>query len=178
MKTVGYARESASYEKERQVEILREYTANGEIIMDERGTTQNLMKLLENEDRELGCIAVMGISLLGRNMEEFKTILDKLQKRGIDIMDLANKEHIETDNIGKYVQIIDRVKRNWTMEKKVYNGSAAISGARGGRPRIQEGAGSNKIYSLYLYGEITSKEAVRQLGISSSTFYRRLKEFN
>lgn len=178
MKTVGYARESASCSQERQIELLRDYGEDGVIVIDKRNSTDELMELLKNESMEIESISVVGIELLGRNMEEFGGVLKKLEERSIGIFDVANSEYIRPCEVMRCIGIIARVKMNWTLDKRVYNSIKAQDGAKGGRPRKKEGSDSYRIYSLYSYGEITARRAAKELGISKSTFYRRLQEIN
>lgn len=196
MQTYGYARVSSTDQnEERQLLALREAgVAAGNIFIDkqsgkdfDRPQYQRLLNQLKAGD----LLYILSIDRLGRNYEEIQRQWRHLTKEiGIDIcvidMPLLDtrpyKDLLGTFISDLFLAVLSFVAENErdNIKKRQAQGIAAAKarGVRFGRPAIEAPDGFAEVAREFRKGEIKLAEATAKTGLSKSTFYRRLREFN
>ncbi|MGZ9583831.1 recombinase family protein [Paenibacillus marinisediminis] len=162
--------------KKHEVEKIYEEKVSGKSIKNR----EQLQALLEFA-REGDVIVVESISRLARNVLEFLTIVQDLEQRGISVVSL--KELIDTSTPqGKFAMTVFgalyELERESIREKQAEGiASAQNRGVRFGRPKTEINEEFRRSYAECRAGRITAVAAMKELGISSATFYRRVSEY-
>ena len=192
--TYGYVRVSTKNQKEdRQVIALRQYgVADKRIIVEkqsgkdfQRPLYQKLMRRLRTGDT----LVVQSLDRLGR---DYKEILEQWhiisRERGVSIVVLdmpllctrENKELIDrliSDMVLQMLSFVAQTEREKIRERQRQGIEAAkAQGVRFGRPRVEMPENYPEIVARWNRGEFTAREAARMLGVSRSTFFRRVRE--
>ena len=132
---------------------------------------------------------IKSIDRLGRNyneiLEEWR-ILTKLKEADIVVIDMPLLDtRIGRDLTGTLIsdlvlQILSYVAeneyRNIKQRQKEGIIAAKLNGVKFGRPRIELPESFYAAADKWKQGELTIEQAAREAGVSSSTFYRRVKD--
>lgn len=187
----GYIRVSTKDQNEaRQCIALKEFSVPEEnIFMDKlsgkdfnRPQYRKLMRKLHQGD----LLVVKSIDRLGRNYEEILNqwrIITKEKQVDIVVLDmpLLDTRQSGRDLTGTFVadlvlQILSYVaqteRENTRQRQKEGIAAARLRGVRFGRPRKEIPANFEEIKCQYENGNISSRQAARQLGIAQDTFLR------
>lgn len=195
MKKYGYARVSAKDQNpERQLIALRESGILKKNIFLDMMSGQSFarpayIKLLRHLKKG-DMLIIKSIDRLGRNYGEILEQWRKITKEiGADIqvidMPLLNTNSMNGDLTGVFIsdlvlQILAYVaetERSFIKQRQAEGIAAAKSkGVHFGRDRKQTPKEFQKYCELWKNGEITTREAAKQLEMSHSTFYRKCKE--
>ena len=192
--TYGYVRVSTKNQKEdRQLIALRQYGVEEKRIVVEkqsgkdfeRPLYQKLMRRLRAGDT----LVVQSLDRLGR---DYKEILEQWRvinrERGVSIVVLdmpllctkENKELIDrliSDMVLQMLSFVAQTEREKIRERQRQGIEAAkAKGVRFGRPRLEMPENYPEIVARWNRGEFTAREAARMLGVSRSTFFRRVRE--
>lgn len=192
--TYGYVRVSTREQHlDRQIEALTAYKPIDRIFSDkqsgknfERSSYQELRGLVESGDE----IVIKELDRLGRNKEEIKSELEWFRKMGVTvrildvpttlidfqgqdwIRDMVNNILIEVlGAIAEQERIKIRTRQAEGIAAKRENGNWEEYG----RPKKQVDD-FERFLKLQKDGKITVDEAVKELGISRSTWYARVRE--
>lgn len=132
--------------------------------------------------REGDTLYVESISRFARNTKDLLTMVEDLNKRGIEFVSLKEKVDTRTAQ-GKFVltiwgamaemereQILERQKEGIAIAKAngVYKGRQPI--------KVDEKA-FEKVIGCWKREEITAIEAMKRLNLKPNTFYRRVKQW-
>ncbi|HAN09594.1 MAG TPA: resolvase [Clostridiales bacterium] len=179
---------STSQNEDRQMVMMREQGIDERYIyvekesgknITDRPVLQDLMSFLRPDD----VLVVESISRLSRSTKDFLYLLEKLESMKVKFVSL--KENIDTSNeVGRAIVTIiaafaqlerEQLKRRQAegiaiaKEKGVYKGRNKI---------IPDKRAFEKVYQQWKVDKsITAKDAMKILGLSPNTFYRRVKEF-
>lgn len=187
----GYIRVSTKDQNEaRQCIALKEFSVPEEnIFMDKlsgkdfnRPQYRKLMRKLHQGD----LLVVKSIDRLGRNYEEILNqwrIITKEKQVDVVVLDmpLLDTRQSGRDLTGTFVadlvlQILSYVaqteRENTRQRQKEGIAAARLRGVRFGRPRKEIPADFEEIKCQYENGNISSRQAARQLGIAQDTFLR------
>ncbi len=148
---------------------------------------QKLLKKLKKGD----LLVIKSIDRLGRNYGEILEQWRKITREiGADIevldMPLLNTSAGHDDLTGAFIsdlvlQILAYVaetERSFIRSRQREGIAAAKArGVQFGRQKNEVPQEFQRYYRLWLQGEITVRQAAKELGMSSSTFYRRCKEW-
>jgi DNA invertase Pin-like site-specific DNA recombinase len=148
------------------------------------GKSRNRPKLKEMLDnlKEGDTVVVESISRLARSTRDLFYLLDKFQEKGVDFV--SQKESFDTSNPqGKFMLTIfaavAELERDQT-EQRQKEGIAAMPVVDGKRVSAKTGRGfgrpKQEIDSIDLKDGETVVEACARLGISRSTYHRRMRE--
>ncbi len=187
----GYARVSTREQNEqRQMLALKAFgLERRRIFLDkqsgkdfERENYQRLLCKLKSGDT----LVVKSIDRLGRNYEEILEqwrIVTKEKQAAIVVLDMplldtrANRDLTGTliaDIVLQLLSYVAQTERDYIRQRQAEGIAAAkASGKRLGRPPIPLPQGYDRLYLQCEYGEMTTREAAKILGVSHSTFYRR-----
>lgn len=195
MEKYGYIRVSAKDQNpERQIIALEQYNIRKKnIFLDKmsgkdfaRPAYKKLLSRLKRGD----LLVIKSIDRLGRNYSEILEQWRKITKEigaSIHVIDmpLLNTDVTQEDLTEVFIsdlvlQILAYVaetERSFIKQRQAEGIAAAKArGIKFGCKRIEEPERFEFYYDLWKNGEISTRKAARELGISHSTFYRRCKE--
>lgn len=192
----GYVRVSSIDQNEdRQLIVMDENNVpKGNVYIDkqsgkdfERPQYKKLVKKLKGGD----LLYILSIDRLGRNYEDIQKQWRILTKDiGIDIcvidmplLDTRNGKDLMGTFIADLVlQILSFVAQNEreNIKKRQAQGIAAAKakGVKFGRPEVPTPDGFDKYIIKWKKGQITTFEILKLTGLSKSTFYRKVREYN
>ena len=179
---IGYARVStAEQHVERQQLILQELGAEKTFVdvCSGKNTDRPALKEMIAFAREGDTVVVESISRLARNTKDLLLLVENLQERGIEF--ISQKENIEsTTNTGRFILTvfgaIAELERDFILQR-LQEGIeiAKLAGVYKGRKPL-DCPDFDKVYQQVKLGKISATEAFRQLNVSKSTYYRRVRE--
>jgi DNA invertase Pin-like site-specific DNA recombinase len=179
---IGYVRVSTSSQKTiRQEELMRSIGVD-KLFMDcDSGKSACRIGIGQLMDfvREGDVVIVESISRFARNARDLLNLIGRLQEKGVHF--ISKKEDIDTSTpTGKFMvtvfaavfelerdNILDRQREGIRIAKK--------RGRYKGR-RPTEYPGFDKLLAKCRCGEMTAAEAMRRLGMSKTTWYRRIRQ--
>ena len=191
-RSFAYARVSSREQNlDRQIMELEKYVEPENILVDkasgenlDRACYQALKGALGL--REGDTLYITSLDRLSRNKQDIKNELEwfKEKKICLRILDLPTslievpkgQEWIQDMITNILVEVLASIaeQERMTIRKRQREGIEAAK-ARGkhlGRPKVKCPAEFPEVYQKWKNGDITAKVAMRQLGLSSSTFYR------
>lgn len=194
---LGYARVSSREQNlDRQIQALRKYV-DAEYILTDKESGKNLNRPsyqalkgalgLRNGDT----LVITSLDRLSRNKADIKQELQWFKEQNIrlKILDLPTSL-IEVPEGQKWIlDMIQNIlievmasiaeQERLTIRKRQREGieAARKKGKHLGRPRCQIPEEMEEVYTLWKSGKITAKRAMALLHMSSSTFYRKIKEY-
>lgn len=139
-----------------------------------------LQKMLEFV-REGDTVVIESISRLARSTRDFLNILDELEKKHVALISL--KEKIDTATpTGRFLVSIFAALAQLEREQLLTRQKEGIAAQKaagiytGGRPRVHvDKKQLNSIMAKWKAGEISAVQAMRELNLKPSTFYRLAK---
>ena len=179
---IGYIRVSTQEQNTMRQETLMEALGVDEVYIDRMsGKNTNrpeLQKMMEYV-RKGDTVIVESISRFARNTRDLLELVEKLTVKGVEFV--SKKEAIDTTTpTGKFMLTVfgavAELEREYILQRQ--REGIAIAKANGvykGRKSLQPPE-FEKVTAKWRNGQITAAEAMRQLGMSKSTFYRRVKE--
>ncbi len=140
-----------------------------------------LQKMLEFV-REGDIVVIESISRLARSTRDFLNILDELEKKHVTLVSL--KEKIDTSSpTGRFLVSIFAALAQLEREQILIRQQEGIAAQKangtytGGRPRIRvEQKQLKSVMARVETGDITAVQAMKELQVSKSTFYRLVKK--
>lgn len=199
VKKYGYARVSTKEQNlDRQILELKKYVADErDIITDkqsgkdfERSGYQSLKNTLL---RQGDTLIIKSLDRLGRNKQAIKDELEYFRKAGIrvQILDLPTTmiEVPDGENGNWIIEMLNNMmievlssmaeQERLTIRKRQAEGisAAKAKGKHLGRPKAEYPDAWEQIYKFWRDGNITAVQAMQQLNIKKSTFYKLVKEY-
>lgn len=193
----GYARVSSTEQNlDRQILALREYVPKENIVVDKasgKDTEREGYRALKGRLglREGDTLYVTSLDRLSRNKEDIKKELQwfKEQKIRLKILDLPTSLVEVPEGQQWILEMIQNVlievlssiaeQERLTIKKRQREGIEAAKklGKHLGRPRLTVPDNFNEVYMSWKKGQITAKKAMEILNMKSSSFYRKVQEF-
>ena len=182
---VGYVRVSTVDQNTGRQEVLMKELGVDKIYVDKQsGKNKERPQLQEmlNFVREGDTLVVESISRLARNVKDLLEIVDQLKQKGVVF--ISKKETIDTSTpAGEFMLTVfgalAQLERSYILERQAEGiALAKAQGKYNGRPRIE--VDENRFiayYKDYQAGYLTGKGICKKLGISLSTFHRRVKDY-
>ena len=132
--------------------------------------------------REGDTLIVESISRLARSTKDFLEILEQLEKKKVALVSL--KEKIDTTTpTGRFIvsvfAALSELEREQTLARlrEGINAQKAKGIYTGGRPKVEvDDAQFRSVCQRWTQGEITATEAMKELNLKRSTFYRKVKD--
>ena len=132
--------------------------------------------------REGDTVVIESISRLARSTRDFLNILDELEHKQVALVSL--KEKIDTSTpTGRFLVSIfaalAQLEREQILirQQEGVNAQKAAGTYTGGRPRIQINRKQyDSVILRWRTGEITAVQAMKELSVKKSTFYRLVKQ--
>lgn len=180
---VGYIRVSTKEQNTARQDVLMETLGVEKVFTDHMsGKNVNrpeLYKMLEFV-REGDIVVVESISRFARNTRDLLILTGTLKEKGVQF--ISQKEAIDTSKpAGEFMLTVfgalAQMERENILERQAEG--IAIAKAEGrmtGRPK-KETSTFDEVYAEVKNGKISASAGARQLDISRSTWYRRVKEY-
>lgn len=182
---VGYVRVSTVDQNTGRQEVLMKELGVDKIYVDKQsGKNKERPQLQEmlNFVREGDVLVVESISRLARNVKDLLEIVDQLKQKGVVF--ISKKETIDTSTpAGEFMLTVfgalAQLERSYILERQAEGiALAKAQGKYNGRPRIEvDESRFIEYYKDYQAGYLTGKGICKKLGISLSTFHRRVKDY-
>lgn len=196
-KIYGYARVSSKEQNlDRQFLALKQYVSEENILVDKASGSSLERESYQALKGTLGLRAgdtliITSLDRLSRNKQDIKTELEwfKIKKVRLKILDLPTSLIEAPDGQQWIVEMIQNIlievlssiaeQERLTIRKRQREGieAARQKGKHLGRPAVSIPETFTEIYAKWKGGEITAKTARSRLELSSSTFYRMVKQY-
>ncbi|MDR3563503.1 MAG: recombinase family protein [Negativicutes bacterium] len=180
---VGYVRVSTQEQNtDRQLAAMKEHGVQklfAEKISGKNANRPQLQEMLRYV-REGDTVYIESISRLARNTADFLHIVDQLQKEKVRLVSL--KENIDTSTPqGKFMLTVfgalAELEKETTRQRQREGIDIALAQGRAyGRPKIEVDGRFMSLYRQWKADKVTAVDAMKQLGMTRSTFYRRVSE--
>lgn len=179
---IAYARVSTEQQElARQLDALEKYGYDKLITEKYTGTKKDRVGLNQLLDivRTGDTVVVESISRLGRNTLDILTIIDDLNKKGINFVSL--KENIDSStSTGKamlgMIAVISQLERDLIVDRtKEGMASAKARGVRMGRPTLDEDKIKTAL-KMYDSNDYSVREITQQVGISQGKLYKEINK--
>lgn len=180
---IAYVRVSTVEQNEaRQYEAMKPY--NIEKFFEEKVSAKdtNRPKLKEMLEfaREGDCIYVMDFSRLARSTKDLLDIVELLNKKGVFLKSLKENIDSSTANGKLMLTVIGAInefeRANLLERQREGIAIAKKNGVYKGRKEIRKPQNWDIVYGKWKNREITGVQAMEQLGLKKSTFYKFVKE--
>ncbi len=183
---VGYVRVSTPEQNTIRQETLMDALGVDRVFIDQasgsttqqRGQLQAMLAFVRDGDT----VVVESISRFARNTRDLLRLVDELSSNGVEFVSI--KENIDTTTpTGKFMLTVfgavAELERDYLLQRQREGiEEAKRAGKYTGRKPIEVNASRFRdVYRAWKAGEITAVKAQRLLGLTSSTFYRKVKEY-
>lgn len=194
-KTFGYCRVSSTDQKEdRQLEAMSELGINERDIFVDKCSGKNFdrpqYQALKVQLREGDILVIKSIDRLGRNYkqicEEWREITREI-KANIKVLDMPVLDTTRTEGlIGEVIsdivlQLLSYVaeqERAFIKQRQAEGIKLAKEkGKRLGKPPIEYPENWDNVYRIWKSGAITAREAMKQLNLKPTSFYKLAKKY-
>lgn len=178
---IGYIRMSTQEQNIARQEVLMQELGVDEIYIDQcsgKNTDRPQLKKMLSYVRRGDTVIVESISRFARNTKDLLELVELLS--GKEVIFVSKKEAIDTNTpTGKFMLTIfgavAELEREYLLQRQ--KEGIAIAKSKGiykGRKSIEH-PDFDRIVKKLQQGEMTASAAMKQLGMSKSTFYRKLK---
>ena len=179
---VGYARISTEGQQVARQEIILQNLGVERVFVETcsgKNTDRPELKKMLTFIREGDTVVIESISRLARNTKDLLLLVDEFSKRGVAFV--SQKENIDTTTpTGKFILTvfgaIAELEREYILQRQAKGiAIAKANGVYKGRKPL-DCPDFDKVYQQVELGKISATEAFRQLNVSKSTYYRRVRE--
>lgn len=179
---IGYIRISTTDQNTARQEALMKELGVEQIFIDRmsgKNTDRPELKRMMNFVREGDTVIVESISRFARNTQDLLSLVEQLSAKKVEF--ISEKEAIDTATpTGKFMLTIfgavAELEREYILQRQ--KEGIAIAKANGvykGRKPIER-AELASVVAQWRAGKITAVQAMKQLDMKPSTFYRRVKQ--
>ena len=185
MSKIGYIRVSTEHqETARQQEIMCDYQVDR--IFSEKlsgaNTDRPQLRAMLDYVREGDTLYVESISRLGRSTRDLLNIIDTLTDKNVTL--ISHKENIDTDKpTGKFMLTVFAALSQLEREQLKQRQREGIEIAKaqgkytGRKPLPTDWTRFGQLYGEWKSKNITGRDFMRRMDMSSNTFYRRVREY-
>ena len=179
---IGYIRVSTQEQNTIRQEILMKELGVDEIYIDKisgKNTQRPELKAMLEYVRRGDTVIVTEISRFARNTRDLLDLVETLTAKGVEFV--SKKEAIDTTTpTGKFMLTVfgavAELEREYILQRQKEGIAAAKEqGKYTGRKR-NEYTNLDRVLEKWRGGKITATAAMKELGMSRSTFYRRVRE--
>ena len=179
---VGYCRVSTAEQNTARQEVLLESLAVERLFLDKcsgKNTDRTALKEMLAFVREGDVVVVESISRLARNTKDLLGLIDTFAEQNVGFV--SQKENIDTTTpTGKFILTvfgaIAELEREYILQRQAEGiAIAKANGVYTGR-KAKECKDFDRIYADVCSGVITATRGWELLGISKSSWYRRVRE--
>ena len=180
---VGYIRISTKEQNTARQDELMERLGVEKVYTDRmsgKNTDRPELQKMMDFVREGDSVTVESISRFARNVKDLLDLIEALEKKKVEFV--SQKENIDTTtSTGKFLLAffgaMAQLERDYILERQAEG--IAIAKAEGrmkGRPK-KEIDDFESIYNDVKEGKLSATKAAKQLGISRSSWYRKVKAY-
>ena len=179
---VGYCRVSTAEQNTARQEVLLESLAVERLFLDKcsgKNIDRTALKEMLAFVREGDVVVVESISRLARNTKDLLGLIDTFAEQNVGFV--SQKENIDTTTpTGKFILTvfgaIAELEREYILQRQAEGiAIAKANGVYTGR-KAKECKDFDRIYADVCSGVITATRGWELLGISKSSWYRRVRE--
>lgn len=179
---IGYIRVSTQEQNTIRQEALMKSLDVEEVYIDRisgKNTNRPALRSMMDYVRRGDTVIVESISRFARNTRDLLELVESLTEKGVEFV--SKKEAIDTTTpTGKFMltvfAAVAELEREYILQRQ--KEGIAIAKEQGkyrGRKTIQS-PDFERTAAKWKNGEITAVNAIRTLGLSKTTFYRKLKK--
>lgn len=183
---VGYVRVSTAEQNTARQEVIMEQLDVERVYLEKvSGKTQKGREQLEamlQFVREGDAVVVESISRIARNTKDLLEIVERLEEKGVDFV--SKKELIDTKTpSGKFMLTIfgaiAQLEREYMLDRQREGIEIArqMGKYQGRKPIAVDEVKFAAVYARWKAGECKGVDAMKELGVKPSTFYRRVKAY-
>lgn len=181
---IGYVRVSTSEQNTLRQEVLMKELGVESVYIDKasgKSTDRPKLQEMMGYVREGDTVVVESISRFARNTRDLLELVDTLNRKGVEF--ISKKEAIDTtSNTGRFMltvfAAVAELERSYLLDRQ--REGIAIAKQQGkykGRKPIDiDEKRFRAVCEGWRKGEVTAVAAMRELGLKSNTFYRRVKD--
>lgn len=178
---IGYIRISTTEQNTARQEVLMGELGVDQVYIDRvsgKNTERPELKRMMSFVREGDVVMVESISRFARNTRDLLDLIEQLSVKRVEFV--SKKEAIDTSTpTGKFMLTVfgavAELEREYILQRQ--REGIAIAKAAGiykGRKPVEHPE-FDRVVRQWREGKFTAKEAMRRLGMKSSTFYRKVK---
>jgi DNA invertase Pin-like site-specific DNA recombinase len=177
---IGYIRVSTLEQNTIRQEVLMKELGVDEVYID-KASGKNIdrpeLKKLLNYVRKGDVVIVESISRFARNIRDLLELIEILHQKEVEY--ISKKENIDTTTpTGKFMLVIfgavAELERDHILQRQKEGIAVAKMQEKYKGRKPKEYDNYNKVISLWKNGELTAVKAMKKLGMSKSSFYRRV----
>ena len=177
---IGYIRVSTAEQNTIRQEILMEELGVDEIFID-KASGKNMdrpqLKAMMNFVRKGDALVVESISRIARNTKDLLEIVTELNEKGVIF--ISKKESLDTTSAaGRFMLTIfgamAELEREYILQRQREGIDAAKKQGKYTGRKPKQHPDFDKVIYKWKNGEITAVKAAKMLGMSKSTFYRKV----
>lgn len=179
---IGYVRVSTEEQNTARQEVLMQELGVDEVYIDKssgKNTDRPQLKKLLSYVRKGDTVIVESISRFARNTKDLLGLVDILSSK--EVVFISKKEAIDTTTpTGKFMLTIfgavAELERDYLLQRQKEGITIAKTNGlyKGRKPIVHPDF--DKVVAKLHKGEITAVAAMKQLGMSKTTFYRQLNK--
>lgn len=178
---IGYIRVSTDEQNTVRQEILMKELGVDEVYIDKtsgKNTNRPQLKSMLDYVRHGDTVIVSEISRFARNTKDLLELVEILTNKGVEFV--SRKEAIDTATpTGKFMLTVfgavAELEREYILQRQREGIAAAKKIGKYKGRKTKEYADFDKVTAKWRNGQITAAQAIKELGMSRSTFYRRVK---
>ena len=178
---IGYIRVSTQEQNTIRQEVLMESLGVDEVYIDRmsgKSTDRPELKKMLEYVRQGNTVIVEAISRFARNTRDLLELVERLTSKGVEFV--SKKEAIDTTTpSGKFMLTIfgavAELEREYILQRQREGIAIAKTQGRYTGRKPMEVPDLEKIVRQWRDGNMTAVEAMRRLGLTPSTFYRKAK---
>lgn len=179
---IGYIRISTADQNTARQEVLMKELSVDQVYIDRisgKNTDRPELKRMMTFVREGDTVIVESISRFARNTRDLLELVEHLSKKGVEFV--SKKEALDTTTpTGKFMLTIfgavAELEREYILQRQREGIAIAKSNGtyKGRKPKSCPEFGN--VVAAWKQGKISAVEAMKQLNMSKTTFYRKVKE--
>lgn len=180
---IGYIRVSTQEQNTMRQEVLMDQLGVEQIYIDKisgKNTNRPELHTMLDFVRKGDVVIVESISRFARNTKDLLELVERLSDKGVEFV--SQKEAIDTTTpTGKFMLTVfgavAELEREYILQRQQEGISLAKDQGKYRGRRPIESPEFDRVVCQMRQGEFSAAEARRKLGMSKSTFYRKLKNF-
>lgn len=178
---IGYIRVSTQEQNTMRQEVLMESLGVDEVYIDRTsGKNTNRPELMKMMDyvRRGDVVIVESISRFARNTKDLLELIEKLTAKGVEF--ISKKEAIDTTTpTGKFMltifSAVAELEREYILQRQKEGIAIAKEQGKYTGRKPTERPNMDKVISRWRVGEFSAVQAMKELKVSKTTFYRLVK---
>lgn len=179
---IGYIRVSSQEQNTIRQEVLMESLGVDQVYVDRmsgKNTDRPELKKMMQFVRQGDTVIVESISRFARNTKDLLDLVEQLTGKGVEF--ISKKESIDTTTpAGKFMLTIfgavSELERDYLLQRQGEGIAQAKKAGKYKGRKPQALPDLERVIAQWKEGKITATAAMKKLGVSKSTFYRKARE--